>query len=101
MISLFFYCVDLLFAMGGVMNSFNTLGVFFMSLFPSLTTVSVVATNAFSVSSKYPLVFLTVILGLSYFFGNGSLIFEDMISVLIFSTRLTTKSKSAYNSDKT
>ena len=53
-----------------------------MSLFPSLTTVSVVATNAFLVSFKYPLVFLTVILGLSYFFGNGSLIFEDMISVL-------------------
>ena len=55
---------------------------FFVSVFPSLTTVLVVVTNALSVSSKSPLVFLTVILLLSDFSGNGSLIFEYMISVL-------------------
>ena len=53
-----------------------------MSVLPSLATVSVVATNAFSDSSKSPLLFLTFSLGLSYFFGNGSLIFDDMISVI-------------------
>ena len=39
-----------------------------MSVFPSLTTMSVVVTNAFSVSSKSPLVFLTFSIGLLYFF---------------------------------
>ena len=53
-----------------------------MSVLPSLATVSVVVTNYFSVSSKYPLVFLTLLLELSYFFGNGSLILDDIISVL-------------------
>ena len=64
------------------MDYFTTLGSVTISVFPSLTTVSVVVTNAFSVSSKYPLVFLTFSLGLSDFFGNESLIFEDIISVL-------------------
>ena len=64
------------------MDYFTTLVFFFMSVFPSLTTVSVLVTNDFSVSSKSPLVFLTVILGLSDLLGNGSLIFEEMISVL-------------------
>ena len=53
-----------------------------MSVFPYLETVSVVVTNSFSVSSKYLLVFLTFLLGLSYFFGNGSLILKDIISVI-------------------
>ena len=69
-------------SIGGVMDSFTKLGFFPMSVFPSLTTALVVLTNAFLVSSKPPLVFITVILGLSYLFGNGSLIFEEMISVL-------------------
>ena len=68
--------------MGGVIASFTTLGFVPMSILPYLTTVSVVVTNDFLVSSKYPLVFLTFILGLSDLFGNGSLIFEDMLSVL-------------------
>ena len=66
------------FAIGGVMDSFTILD-FFMSVLPYLITVLVVVTNAFLVSSKSPLVFLSVILGLSDLFGNGSLIFEDMI----------------------
>ena len=53
-----------------------------MSVFPSLKTVLVVVTNAFSVSSKYQLVFLTFSFGLSDFFGNRSLILEDIISLL-------------------
>ena len=36
----------------------------------------------FLVSSKSPLHFITVILGLSDLFGNGSFISEDIISVL-------------------
>ena len=62
------------------MSSFTALGSVFllfstMSVFPYLTTVSVVVTNAFSVSYKYPLVFLSFSLVLSDLFGNGSLIF--------------------------
>ena len=38
--------------------------------------------GVFFLSSKLPLVFLAIILGLSNFFYNRSLIFEDMISVL-------------------
>ena len=66
------------------MDSFTALGFVFpflstMSLFPPLTTLSVVATNSFLVSSKYPLVFLTFSLGLSYSLGNGQMILYDMI----------------------
>ena len=64
------------------MSSFTTIGFVPVSVIPSLTTVTVVVTNAFSVSSKSRLVFLTFILVLSYLFGNKSLIFEDNISVL-------------------
>ena len=64
------------------MASFTTIGFVPMSVIPSLTTVTVVVTNAFSVSSKSPLVFLNFSLGLSDIFGNGSLIFEDMFPVL-------------------
>ena len=39
--------MSIFFEIGGVMDSFTTLGFFFMSLFPYLTTVSVVVTNAF------------------------------------------------------
>ena len=38
--------------------------------------------GVFFLSSKLPLVFLAIILGLSNFFYNRSLIFEDVISVL-------------------
>ena len=64
------------------MASFTALGFVPTLVLHSLTTVLVVVTNDFYVSSKSPLVFLTVILGLLDFFGNWSLIFEDMISVL-------------------
>ena len=71
----------------GVMAYLTTIGyVFFflstMSVFPSLTTVSVVKTNAFLVSSKSPLVFLTFSLGLSDSLGNGPMILDDTISVI-------------------
>ena len=82
-IYLFWLTVSIfLFSMGGVMTYFITLAFFPISVFPYFTTVLVVVTNAFSVSSESPLVFPTVIPGLSDFFCNRSLIFEDMISVL-------------------
>ena len=67
-----------------VMASFTTFFSFFsnMSVFPSFTTILVVVTNAFSVSSKSPLVFLTLSLGLPNLVGNGSLILDDVILVL-------------------
>ena len=64
------------------MDYFTTLGFVPMSILPSLTTISVVVINVFSVSYESPLVFITVILGLSDLFDKGSLISEDMISVL-------------------
>ena len=72
----------LFFAMVRVMASFTTLGFIPMPLFPTLTTVLVVVTNNFYISSKPPLVFLALILGLSDFFYKGPLIFEDIISLL-------------------
>ena len=53
-----------------------------MLVFQSLTTVSVVVTNAFLVSSKNPLVFPTFTLGVSDYLGNGQMVLGDMISVL-------------------
>ena len=89
--TVFFYACDFsflltvsisFFAIGGGMSFFTTIGFVPISVFPSLTTVSLVVTNAFSVSSKPPLIFPTFSIELSDFFGNGSLICEDMISVL-------------------
>ena len=48
---------------------------------PYLTTMSIVVTNVFLISPKYPLAFLTLSLGLSYFLGNGSMVLDEMISV--------------------
>ena len=45
------------FSIGGVMSSFTTLSFPPMTVLTSLTAVSVVVTNPFSVSSKYPLFF--------------------------------------------
>ena len=72
---------------GGVMDSFTTLGFFsFFFVYhvsmPFLKTVSVVITNAFLVSSKSPLFFLTFSLGLSDYLGNGSMILDYMISLI-------------------
>ena len=53
-----------------------------MSVLPSLTTVSVVATNAFFVPYKYPLVFLKISLGVSDSFGNWLIVLYEMIPVL-------------------
>ena len=53
-----------------------------MSVFTSLTTVSVVVTNDCLVSSKYPPVFLTFSLGVSYSLGNGKMVLDEMILVL-------------------
>ena len=64
------------------MDYFTTLGFVPISVLPSLETLSVVVNNTFLVSSKSPLVFLTVMLGFSDLFFNGSLVFQDMISVL-------------------
>ena len=68
-----------------------------MSVFPYLKIVSVVVTNDFSVSSRSPLVSLTVILGLSDVFWNTSLIFEDMISVLDLLYLVNYKIKSRFS----
>ena len=46
-----------------------------MSLVPSLSTVSIVVTNGFLIPPKYPLDFLTLSLGASYFLVNGPLDF--------------------------
>ena len=62
--------------------SFDLPSLSTISVFPSLKTVSVVVTNDYLVSSKSPHVFLTFSFGLSYFFVNGSLKFEDIVSVL-------------------
>ena len=72
---------------GGVMDSSTTFCFDFpylstMSVFPSLKNVSVVVTNAYLVSSKHPLVFLTLSLGVSDSLGNGQMVFGDMIPVL-------------------
>ena len=72
---------------GGVMDSSTTFCSDFhylstMSVFPSLTTVSVLFTNAFLVSFKSLLVFLTLSIGVSDSLGNGEMVFDDMISVL-------------------
>ena len=72
---------------GGVMASSSTFCsdlpyLSTLSRLPSLTTVSVVVTNAFLVSSKSPLVFITLSLGVSYYLGNGEMVLDDMISVL-------------------
>ena len=53
-----------------------------MSVFPSLTTVSVVVINNSLISSKYPLVFLNFSLGVSYYLGNGKIVLGDLIPVL-------------------
>ena len=86
-ISLFLYCVNLIFYnrrsdnfLHHIRFCFNFLST--MSVLPSLTTMSVVVTNEFLVSSKSPLILLNFSLGLSDFLGNGSLILDDMISVL-------------------
>ena len=83
------------------MASFTTLRFVSMSTFHYLTTVSVVVTNDFSVSSKSIPVFLIGILGLSYIFCNGSLIFEDMISVFDILYPDNYKIKVRFNSVKT
>ena len=62
------------------MSSSTTLRFFFhflstVSVVPSLSTISIVVTNAFLVSSKYPLDFLTFSLGAYNFLGNGPLAF--------------------------
>ena len=72
---------------GGVMASSSTFCsdlpyLSTTSVFPSLTTMSVVVTNACLVSSKSPLVFLTFSLGVSYSLGNGKMVLDEMISVL-------------------
>ena len=69
------------------MASFTTLGFVFLflstiSVLTSLTTVSVVVTNAFLVSSKFPLVYLTFSLGVSDSLVNGQMVLDGMVSVL-------------------
>ena len=56
--------------------------LFTMSVLPYLTTVLVLKTNTFLVSSKSLLVFLTFSLRLSDSLSNGPMILDDMISVL-------------------
>ena len=63
-----------------VMDSSTVLGFDFhflstVSIFPSLSTLSIVVTNYFSISSKSPLDFLTFSLGASDSLGNGPLAF--------------------------
>ena len=69
-----------------------------MSVVPSLTTVSVVVTNASYVSSKSPLGFLTFSLGLSVFLAMGHCYLKTRIQCLIFSTQLVLESVPAFNS---
>ena len=69
------------------MASFTTLGIVLlflstMSVFTSLETVSVVVTNEFLVSSKYPPVFITFSLGSSDYLGNGNMVLDETISVI-------------------
>ena len=71
----------------GVMASFTTLGFVLIflstvSVFPYLTTMSVVVTNEFLVSSKPPLVFINFSLELSDSLGNGTMELDDTSSVI-------------------
>ena len=81
-VSIFFFS-----EIGGVMVCSTTLGFYLpslstMSVFPSLTTVSVVVTNYCLASSKSPLVFLTLSIGVTDSLGNGQIVLDEMISVL-------------------
>ena len=83
------------------MDYFTTLGFVFLflptfSVFTYLKTVSLGVTNSFLVSSKSPLFFLTFSPGLSYLLGNGSLIFEDMISVLDLTQPVNSRISSSF-----
>ena len=53
-----------------------------MSVFPSMTTVSVVVTNACLVSYKSRLLFIYFSLGVSDSLGKGQMVLDDIISVL-------------------
>ena len=53
-----------------------------MSVLPYLTTVPLVVTTACLVSSKYPLIFLTLSIGVPDILDNGKMLLSNMFSVL-------------------